>query len=41
MQQQKIESFLAEIDKEIQIGKEFVKTYADGKKRIIRELMEG
>lgn len=40
-EQQKIGSFLAEIDKEIQIQKEFIKTYADGKKRMMRELMEG
>ena len=33
--------FLAEIDKEIQIQKEFIKTYAEGKKRMMRELMEG
>ena len=39
-EQQKIGSFLAEIDKEIQIQKEFVKTYAEGKKRMMRELME-
>lgn len=39
-EQQKIGSFLAEIDKEIQIEKEFVKTYAEGKKRMMRELME-
>lgn len=38
-EQQKIGSFLAEIDKEIQIQKEFIKTYAEGKKRIMRELM--
>ena len=40
-EQQKIGSFLAEIDKEIKIEKEFVKTYAEGKKRMMRELMEG
>lgn len=40
-EQQKIGSFLAVIDKEIQIQKEFVKTYAKGKKRMMRELMEG
>lgn len=40
-EQQKIGSFLAEIDKEIQIQKEFIKTYAEGKKRMMRELMEG
>lgn len=40
-EQQKIGSFLAEIDKEIQIQKEFIKTYADGKKRMMRELIEG
>lgn len=40
-EQQKIGSFLAEIDNEIQIQKEFVKTYAEGKKKIMRELMEG
>lgn len=40
-EQQKIGSFLAEIDKEIQIQKEFIKTYAEGKRRIMRELMEG
>ena len=40
-EQQKIGSFLAEIDKEIKIEKEFVKTYAEGKKKIMRELMEG
>lgn len=39
-EQQKIGSFLAEIDKEIQIQKEFVKTYAEGKKRMMKELME-
>lgn len=39
-EQQKIGSFLAEIDKEIEIQKEFIKTYADGKKRMMRELME-
>ena len=40
-EQQKIGSFMAEIDKEIQIQKEFIKTYAEGKKRMMRELMEG
>lgn len=40
-EQQKIGSFLAEIDKEIQIQKEFIKTYAEGKKRMMMELMEG
>lgn len=39
-EQQKIGSFLAEIDKEIQIQKEFIKTYAAGKRRMMRELME-
>lgn len=39
-EQQKIGSFLSEIDKEIQIQKEFIKTYAEGKKRMMRELME-
>ena len=39
VEQQKIGSFLAEIDKEIKIEKEFVKTYADGKRRMMRELM--
>lgn len=39
-EQQKIGSFLAEIDKEIQIQKEFIKTYAEGKKRMMKELME-
>lgn len=39
-EQQKIGSFLAEIDKEIQIQKKFIKTYAEGKKRMMRELME-
>lgn len=39
-EQQKIGSFLAEIDKEIKIEKEFVKTYAEGKKKMMRELME-
>ena len=39
-EQQKIGSFLAEIDKEIQIQKEFIKTYAEGKRRMMRELME-
>lgn len=39
-EQQKIGNFLAEIDKEIQIQKEFVKTYAEGKRRMMRELME-
>lgn len=38
-EQQKIGSFLVEIDKEIKIEKEFVKTYAEGKKRMMRELM--
>lgn len=38
-EQQKIGSSLAEIDKEIQIEKEFVKTYAEVKKRMMRELM--
>lgn len=40
-EQRKIGSFLAEIDKEIEIQKEFIKTYAEGKKRMMRELMEG
>jgi type I restriction enzyme S subunit len=40
-EQQKIGSFLAEIDKEIEIQKEFIKTYAEGKRRMMRELMEG
>ncbi|MFR8139375.1 MAG: restriction endonuclease subunit S [Blautia hansenii] len=40
-EQQKIGSFLVEIDKEIEIQKEFIKTYAEGKKRMMRELMEG
>lgn len=40
-EQQKIGSFLAELDKEIQIQKEFIKTYAEGKKRMMRELIEG
>lgn len=40
-EQQKIGSFLAEIDKEIEIQKEFIKTYAEGKKRMMSELMEG
>ena len=39
-EQKKIGSFLAEIDNEIQIQKEFIKTYAEGKKRMMRELME-
>lgn len=39
-EQQKIGSFLAEIDKEIEIQKEFIKTYAEGKKRMMKELME-
>lgn len=38
-EQQKIGSFLDEIDKEIQIQKEFIKTYAEGKRRMMRELM--
>lgn len=38
-EQQKIGSFLAEIDKEIEIQKEFIKMYAEGKKRMMRELM--
>lgn len=38
-EQQKIGSFLAEIDKEIEIQKEFIKTYAEGKRRMMRELM--
>ena len=40
-EQQKIGSFLAEIDKEIQIQKEFIKTYAEGKRRMMRDLIEG
>lgn len=40
-EQQKIGSFLAKIDKEIEIQKEFIKTYAEGKRRMMRELMEG
>lgn len=39
-EQQKIGSFLAELDKEVQIQKEFIKTYADGKKRMMMELIE-
>lgn len=39
-EQQKIGCFLSEIDKEIQIQKEFIKTYAEGKKRMMKELME-
>lgn len=39
-EQQKIGSFLAEIDNEIEIQKEFIKTYADGKRRMMRELIE-
>ena len=39
-EQQKIGSFLAEIDNEIEIQKEFIKTYAEGKRRMMRELME-
>lgn len=39
-EQQKIGSFLSEIDKEIEIQKEFIKMYAEGKKRMMRELME-
>ena len=39
-EQQKIGSFLAEIDKEIKIQKEFIKTYAEGKRRMMMELME-
>lgn len=39
-EQQKIGSFLAEIDKEIEIQKEFIKMYAEGKKRMMMELME-
>ena len=38
-EQQKIGSFLAEIDKEIEIQKEFVRTYAEGKRRMMMELM--
>lgn len=38
-EQQKIGNFLAEIDKEIEIQKEFIKTYSDGKKRMMMELM--
>lgn len=38
-EQQKIGSFLAEIDKEIEIQKEFIKTYAEGKKRMMMELI--
>lgn len=39
-EQQKIGSFLAEIDKKIEIQKEFIKTYAEGKRRMMMELME-
>ncbi|WP_195656778.1 restriction endonuclease subunit S [Blautia massiliensis (ex Durand et al. 2017)] len=39
-EQQKIGSFLAEIDKEIQIEKEFIRTYTEGKKRMMKNLME-
>lgn len=39
-EQQKIGSFLAEIDNEIEIQKEFIKTYTDGKRRMMRELIE-
>ena len=39
-EQQKIGCSLSEIDKEIQIQKEFIKTYAEGKKRMMKELME-
>ena len=39
-EQQKIVSFLAKIDNEIEIQKEFIKTYADGKRRMMRELIE-
>lgn len=39
-EQQKIGNFLAEIDNEIEIQKEFIKTYAEGKRRMMRELME-
>lgn len=39
-EQQKIGSFLAEIDKEIEIQKEFIKTYAEGKRRMMKNLME-
>ena len=39
-EQQKIGSFLAELDKEVQIQKEFIKTYAEWKKRMMRELIE-
>lgn len=38
-EQQKIGCFLSEIDNEIQIQKEFIKTYAEWKKRMMRELM--
>lgn len=38
-EQQKIGSFLAKIDKEIEIQKEFIKTYAEGKRRMMRELI--
>lgn len=38
-EQQKIGSFLAEINKEIEIQKEFVRTYAEGKRRMMMELM--
>lgn len=38
-EQQKIGSFLVEIDKEIEIQKEFIKTYAEGKRRMMRELI--
>lgn len=40
-EQQKIGCFLSEIDSEIQIQKEFIKTYAEGKKRMMKELIEG
>ncbi len=40
-EQQKIGSFLAEIDKEIEIQKEFIKMYAEGKRRMMMELVEG
>lgn len=38
-EQQKIGSFMAKIDEEIQIQKEYVKTYTAEKERVMRELM--
>lgn len=39
-EQHKISSFLSEIDNMIRIQKEFIKTYADGKRVMMRELLD-